>query len=43
MFVNSRVGVFGVVRLSVGVCEQPSSSGRCCEAVCLCLLTAGFE
>ena len=37
MFANSRVRVLGVVRLSIGVCEQQGSSARCCEAVYRCL------
>ena len=37
MFVNSKVQVFGFVRLSIGVCEQQGSSARCCEAVYRCL------
>ena len=37
MFVNSRDRVLGVVRLSIGVCEQQGSSVRFCEAVYRCL------
>ena len=37
MFVNSRVRVRGVVRLSICVCEQQGSSARCCEVVYRCL------